>query len=64
MVKDTKGRFPNNPLWGDGWGWSFFNADDRARTVSTDYRADCLGCHEPARSTDLVYDYAYPVLNP
>ncbi len=64
MVKDAKGRFPGNPLWGDGWGWSFFNADDKVRTVSTDYREDCLACHEPVRSTDLVYDYAYPVLKP
>ena len=62
MVKDAKGRFPGNPLWGDGWGWAFFNADDRARTVTEDYQAECLACHEPARPTDLVYDYAYPVL--
>jgi hypothetical protein len=62
MVKDGKGRFPDNPLWGDGWGWSFFKASDRVQTVSMDYRTDCLGCHEPARSSDLVYDYAYPVL--
>jgi len=20
MINDSKGRFPNNPLWGDGWG--------------------------------------------
>ena len=62
MVKDTKGRFPQNKLWGDGWGWSFFKADDPVNTVSTDYKADCLACHQPARSSDLVYDYAYPVL--
>jgi hypothetical protein len=62
MVKDDKGRFPGHPLWGDGWGWSFFNADDPVRTTSTDYKVDCLGCHEPARASDLVYDYAYPVM--
>ena len=28
LVRDTKGRFKSSPLWGDGWGWSFFNADD------------------------------------
>ena len=22
MVKDSKGRFPKNDLWGDGWGWA------------------------------------------
>lgn len=21
MIKDEKGRYPDNPLWGDGWGW-------------------------------------------
>ncbi len=62
LVKDDKGRFPGNPLWGDGWGWSFFNADDHKITTTKDYRAECLGCHEPARSTDLVYVNAYPVL--
>lgn len=62
MVKDNKGRFPNNPLWGDGWGWAYFAANDRARTTTTDYRTDCLGCHEPARDTDYIYSHAYPVL--
>lgn len=63
MVKDETGRFPGNPLWGDGWGWSFFTADDNSRSVTTDYRNDCLGCHEPARASDLIYSYAYPVLH-
>lgn len=62
MVKDSKGRFPDNPLWGDGWGWAFFNADDPVKTVTKSYETDCLGCHEPARASDLIYDYAYPVL--
>jgi len=22
MVQDDVGRFPENKLWGDGWGWS------------------------------------------
>jgi hypothetical protein len=26
MVKDSKGSFPGNDLWGDGWGWSWFDA--------------------------------------
>ena len=64
MVKDDKGRFPGNPLWGDGWGWSFFNADNTRRTITKDYRKECLGCHVPARSTDFVYVDAYPVLKP
>lgn len=62
MVKDSKGRFPDNKNWGDGWGWSFFNANDKTQAVTKDYRAECLACHEPARESDLVYDYAYPVL--
>lgn len=63
MVKDAKGRFPGDPLWGDGWGWAFFEAGETRATVSTDYQGDCLGCHEPARATDLVYVQGYPVLN-
>ncbi len=62
MVKDTEGRFPENALWGDGWGWSFFSATDTQHTTTKDYQAECLACHEPARATDLIYDYAYPVL--
>lgn len=62
MVKDDAGRFPGNSLWGDGWGWSFFEAGDPARAVTEDYESECLGCHEPARPTDLVYVQGYPVL--
>ena len=62
MVKDTKGRFPDNKLWGDGWGWAFFKGGNRAKTTSTDYEADCKGCHIPARKTDWIYTQAYPVL--
>jgi hypothetical protein len=62
MVKDTQNRFPENPLWGEGWGWAFFGADNQQKTTSTDYKADCLACHEPARKTDFIYTNAYPVL--
>jgi len=62
MVKDSQGRFPDNPLWGDGWGWALFNADDPNNTATKDYAADCLGCHEPAKATDWVYVQDYPVL--
>ncbi len=31
MIKDRQGRFEGNGLWGDGWGWSLFQADDPAR---------------------------------
>jgi hypothetical protein len=27
LIKDDKNRFPDNPLWGDGWGWALFKAD-------------------------------------
>ena len=35
MIKDTKNRFPNNPLWGDGWGWALFKADAPDKQVAT-----------------------------
>ena len=63
MVKDGVGRFPDNPLWGDGWGWSLFLADDPDTTVTQDYEADCIGCHIPAQDTDWIYVQGYPVLH-
>lgn len=71
MVKDAKGRFKNNALWGDGWGWGLFklaNADTKTKSVSstkniaTNYQTDCLGCHIPAKKDDFVYIEAYPTL--
>ncbi|WP_020592398.1 cytochrome P460 family protein [Kiloniella laminariae] len=62
MVRDEQDRFPENPLWGDGWGWSFFTADNKTETITENYQDSCLGCHEPARASNLIYDYAYPVL--
>lgn len=55
MIKDTKGRFPNNPLWGDGWGWALFEGGDPKKQVATDYRSDCRTCHVPARKNDWLY---------
>jgi CheY-like chemotaxis protein len=52
MVKDNVGRFAGNKLWGDGWGWSWFEATDPQKTTSTDYRTDCQSCHVPARKSD------------
>jgi hypothetical protein len=63
MIKDAKGRYPGNPLWGDGWGWALFKSDAPDKQVATDYKKDCLGCHVPAKSTDWVYVQGYPVLN-
>lgn len=62
MVKDRKNAHPGNPLWGDGWGWSWFDAKDPLKTTSTNYKSDCLGCHVPARSTDWVYISGYAPL--
>ena len=60
MVKDKAGRFPNHPLWQEGWGWALFEA--RAPTVNAtkSFAADCQGCHLPARGTDWVYMQGYP----
>ncbi len=62
MVKDTKGRFTNNPLWGDGWGWALFNADQPEKTVTKNYKVECTGCHIPARNDDWIYINGYPLL--
>lgn len=62
LVKDRSGKLGSGPRFGDGWGWTFFPRDETARTSTTDYKADCLDCHEPARQTDLVYVQGYRVL--
>ena len=46
MVKDNVGRFSGNKLWGDGWGWSWFDATNPQKTTSTGYTTDCQPCHE------------------
>jgi hypothetical protein len=71
MVRDTEGRHSDSPLWGKGWGWAFFEADDRNNTISTNYQSDCIGCHLPARALapkaaaeddKWIYVHGYPVL--
>lgn len=62
MVKDRKGRFPDNPAWGEGWGWALIKPEDPAMNTATDFRASCLGCHLPAKAKDWVYTEAYPTL--
>jgi cytochrome P460 len=62
MIRDERGLFPGNPLWGDGWGWALFKSDAPDKQVATDYKKDCLGCHIPAKGTDWVYVQGYPVL--
>jgi len=55
MIKDNKNRFPNHKSWGDGWGWALIKTNNPAKNVSTDYKADCQGCHVPAQKTDWIY---------
>ena len=62
MIKDSKGRFPGNDLWGDGWGWALFEAKEPARNVATDYKTDCKVCHVPAKKDDWVYIRGYSIL--
>ena len=62
MVKDTEGRFSSNPLWGDGWGWALFNANQPDAPVTQNYKTECLGCHIPARNDDWIYISGYSVL--
>ncbi len=71
LVRDTQNRFSDSPLWGDGWGWSLFNADNSTQTVSKNYKEDCLACHLPARdmapretvdADKWIYSFGYPVL--
>ncbi|UTV29486.1 cytochrome P460 family protein [Photobacterium atrarenae] len=62
MVKDSHQRFPDNPQWGDGWGWALYKPDAPEKNLVTDYKVDCLGCHIPAKQTDWIYEEGYPVL--
>jgi hypothetical protein len=64
LVRDTTGRHAGNKLWGEGWGWSWFDAGNPTRTTSTDYKSDCRGCHVPAQSTEWIYVNGYPPLRP
>lgn len=62
MVKDDVGRFPQNKLWGEGWGWAWFDAANPKKTTSTDYKKDCQACHVPAKASDWIYINGYPPL--
>ena len=62
MIRNEKGRFKNNPNWGDGWGWALFKPDDPSKNVSHNFKKDCLGCHIPAKNTEWVYVQGYPIL--
>jgi Cytochrome P460 len=75
MMKDDKGLYAGNKLvWGDGWGWSWFDAANPAvasinlplpggaKATSADYRDNCKACHLPAQATDMIYVEGYPPL--
>jgi hypothetical protein len=62
MVKDSKNRHPDSPLWGDGWGWSWFDAGNPLKTTSANFEVNCKPCHVPARTTDWIYVQGYPPL--
>jgi hypothetical protein len=63
MIKDSKNRFAGNPLWGEGWGWALYKPDNPSKNIATNFQADCLGCHVPAKDRDWVYTEAYPTLS-
>ena len=71
LVRDTQGRFKSSSLWGDGWGWSFFEAGNSVKTTSKDYKTECIPCHIPAKELahrnakkddKWIYTLGYPVL--
>ncbi len=74
MVRDRDGRHPPNDVWGDGWGWSWFDAANPAtasRNLPTkdgvpmptfDYRENCKTCHSPAEASEWIYTKGYPPL--
>ena len=71
LVRDTEGRFKSSPLWGDGWGWSFFESGNSVKTTSKDYKTDCIPCHIPAKELaprnakkddKWIYTLGYPIL--
>ena len=64
MVRDATGRHDGNRLWGDGWGWAWFDAGNPTKTTSTDYTTNCRGCHVPAQTTDWIYVGGYQSLRP
>jgi hypothetical protein len=62
MIKDSVGRFKENKLWGEGWGWALFEGKDPKKQVATNYGVDCRTCHVPAQKDDWIYLRGYPTL--
>lgn len=62
MVKNTENRFLESPLWGDGWGWALIKPDSK-KSVTKNYKTDCLGCHVPTQQNDWIYVNGYPTFS-
>ncbi len=66
MVRDRHKRFPDNKIWGEGWGWALYKADDPAKNVNTNWKegglSNCHGCHTPASNTEWVFIEGYPTV--
>jgi len=62
MMKDRNNRHAGDKLWGDGWGWSWFDAANSSKTTSSNYKVDCQSCHVPAQASDWIYVGGYPPL--
>ena len=63
MVRDSKDSYPGNKLWGDGWGWAWFDKSDSKKTTTVDYKSECQTCHIPAKGSEWIYVHGYPSLN-
>jgi hypothetical protein len=62
MVKDSRDSYPSNTVWGDGWGWAWFDKDSPSKTAMLDYKQECLSCHIPAQQSDWIYKDGCPAL--
>ncbi len=62
MIKDEKGRFPDNKHWKEGWGWALYEAQNPLKNVSQGFEQSCFACHAPAKQTDWVFVDGYPSL--
>ncbi len=71
LVRDTKGRYKDSMVWGDGWAWGLFNKGDMGHSVTKNYKVECVPCHIPARgmapanaaeADKWIYTLGYPIL--
>jgi Cytochrome P460 len=60
LMKDSQNSHPLTNCGATVGSW--FDAANPSKTTSTDYKADCLPCHEPARASDWIYVQGYPAL--